>query len=603
MLSSGGVSDGQAAKLRAYECKQALKRARLGTNCEPSCLAYKRVLRSESPQASSTCQTLARAPPENQRAGTAVYARSLMSVQTSPEQLRGALILSKGHSDPKCPSHYHNPSCLTHAGRHGCRTDANSPGRDQRLVELAVQAHDEEILPGTDPHPPRLGCERHRVVPLGLGESDYKGGNHLGDHPRVLQAAREDWAACRSQYSPDAAHLQGVVQAGCIRPDDPRHCSQGIDPDGEWAAFSCLPFARTRTRSSAARRQLRLRPLRPDEQGVLPAELRLAGAGWQAGSVAGDGEGTAPGDAREEGHDTDGEHQQPHADGKAEGGTAIDDSGAEDAEQAAEGRQRGGGVGDGGRAGGQDEQLAITGAVGELGVSEYDVISLVMRGGGRKFPEFTRKFTCRAPLRKRILPTSTLTIDRAAAKRAAAEISSLQKQLATATAELLRVKSSFAREIKLHVRAGVRKTHVAADVAVYRDLSALKDELVLLRRAACTSTYHFNLPSRVAELQAAVAARDATIAEMMAKIAACEKSSTMTKRRFSNVTNTAKQHALELKKRADALKAKEKELKTRDAELKAMKADRLRLQADVDAAMEAATERGAAQAEAAMCAN
>eukprot|EP00965_Chrysotila_dentata_P020982 694778-Pleurochrysis_carterae.AAC.2 len=80
------------------------------------------------------------------------------------------------------------------------------------------------------------------------------------------------------------------------------------------------------------------------------------------------------------------------------------------------------GVGDGGRAGGRDEQPAITGAVSELEVSAYDVVSLVMLGGGRKFPHIPRKFKCCAPIRKRTLPSTVTFNKEAAPTRAAKEI-------------------------------------------------------------------------------------------------------------------------------------------------------------------------------------
>eukprot|EP00965_Chrysotila_dentata_P020981 694778-Pleurochrysis_carterae.AAC.1 len=121
-------------------------------------------------------------------------------------------------------------------------------------VEPMLTAHDRGVLSGTDPHPPRLRCERHRAVLLGLEEPDYPGGNHLeGDVTRaaaralleqevaplghwVLQAAREDGPGCRAQNSSHATHLQGVVQAGSIRPNEPCRCFQSLDLDGEQAA-------------------------------------------------------------------------------------------------------------------------------------------------------------------------------------------------------------------------------------------------------------------------------------------------------------------------------------------------------------------------------
>eukprot|EP00965_Chrysotila_dentata_P108876 3596623-Pleurochrysis_carterae.AAC.1 len=86
-----------------------------------------------------------------------------------------------------------------------------------------------------------------------------------------------------------------------------------------------------------------------------------------------------------------------------------------------------------------------------------------MRGDGAS--EAPLNFTCRAPAtRKRKLPTAT-KFDKKAARQATAEISSLRKQLASATAELAQTKRNFTHEVKMHVRAGVRTTRVATDAS------------------------------------------------------------------------------------------------------------------------------------------
>eukprot|EP00965_Chrysotila_dentata_P167648 5536498-Pleurochrysis_carterae.AAC.1 len=68
-----------------------------------------------------------------------------------------------------------------------------------------------------------------------------------------------------------------------------------------------------------------------------------------------------------------------------------------------------------------------------------------MIGGGRKFPTRPRQFTRCGPIRKRRLPTAA-TFDKAAACKAAAEISRLKKKVLANEKELRDVKNSFQRE-------------------------------------------------------------------------------------------------------------------------------------------------------------
>eukprot|EP00965_Chrysotila_dentata_P231891 6198623-Pleurochrysis_carterae.AAC.2 len=98
-----------------------------------------------------------------------------------------------------------------------------------------------------------------------------------------------------------------------------------------------------------------------------------------------------------------------------------------------------------------------------------------MRGGGLKYPALPRLHVCRAPIRKRKLPTKE-PFDLSAARLAAAAVSDLRQELASTSAELQQLKSTCKQTAQSAVRAGVRRARGApAEVAASHELVALKE--------------------------------------------------------------------------------------------------------------------------------
>eukprot|EP00965_Chrysotila_dentata_P184428 6088606-Pleurochrysis_carterae.AAC.1 len=136
----------------------------------------------------------------------------------------------------------------------------------------------------------------------------------------------------------------------------------------------------------------------------------------------------------------------------------------------------------------------------------FTSVCMKMIGGGRKFPERPRKFTCRVPIRKRLLPAAKL-FDKAAARRAPAEISRLKKEAGAKDEELRRLKSSFESEVDAHVRLGVRRARLADDDASYRSRAAqLQSELNNARQQIYDARHLVKQNNEVAQLRRDVAA-------------------------------------------------------------------------------------------------
>mmetsp|Transcript_5831 Transcript_5831/g.12743 ORF Transcript_5831/g.12743 Transcript_5831/m.12743 type:complete len:255 (-) Transcript_5831:2879-3643(-) len=238
---------------------------------------------------------------------------------------------------------------------------------------------------------------------------------------------------------------------------------------------------------------------------------------------------------------------------------------------------------DGGRRGGNGELFPL--AVGGMSTSPFDTVRLVMLGGGRKFPLRSRQFVCRAPIRKRSLPTIA-TFDQGAACRAAAEISTLRQQLASVTAKLQRTGAAFQHKVDVAVRNGVRKARIASDTSVYHNLAKLKDEVTSLRNAAYCQVHHTKLTAKVVMLEGDLAARDAELAKLMFSLLSYEKNDTLGKRRLANVSNTVGQHEAAMKAHKLELQSRDKQLRARDTQLKLMTVEVERLKSEVDAALQ-----------------
>eukprot|EP00965_Chrysotila_dentata_P109774 3627610-Pleurochrysis_carterae.AAC.1 len=249
----------------------------------------------------------------------------------------------------------------------------------------------------------------------------------------------------------------------------------------------------------------------------------------------------------------------------------------------------GGGVEHGGRGGGRGEPSLST-AVRSVGVN-YDVISLVMAGSSIGDPPF--KCAVRAKeIRKRKLPAGA-TFDKAAARRAATEISDLKKQLASVTAKLNQTKANFAHQVGVQVRLGVRKARAATDVSIHLELNSLKEELAQQRRVTSIKTHHNKLAERIAHLESELLARDAEIKRLNAVVAAGEKVEALGKRRLASVNHSAKQHSAEQEAREAALKKQAKELRAQEVKLQDKAAECKRLEGE----LKAAAAREAEQAE------
>eukprot|EP00965_Chrysotila_dentata_P042652 1415278-Pleurochrysis_carterae.AAC.1 len=86
----------------------------------------------------------------------------------------------------------------------------------------------------------------------------------------------------------------------------------------------------------------------------------------------------------------------------------------------------------------------------------------------------------------------------------------------------------------MHVRAAVRRRCIASDGSLYGELSALKDERVLLRRRARLERFHKNKHKRLAELESLLMARDKEIIKLTEQLLAHEKNEVLRKRRLAN---------------------------------------------------------------------
>eukprot|EP00965_Chrysotila_dentata_P078183 2577455-Pleurochrysis_carterae.AAC.1 len=251
-----------------------------------------------------------------------------------------------------------------------------------------------------------------------------------------------------------------------------------------------------------------------DVRTASPAELSLACAGGQGGGLLGDGGSTAARGARDEGPVEAGEKQQ-HEDRPSAGNASELGVNAEAAEDEEGEDGGGGGVEDGRRGAGGNGEPGVSTAVGWLGMSkdmsedEYDVVHFL---------------ACSA---------------------------CCSRAQVGAEAACYRHCGTGADEVEFHAREGdtraergasAEAARMAADASVYLELSALKDELVLLRRAANVKAYQFNLPQRVAAAEKQVAERNAKLLELQAQIAASEKNETLAKRRLSSITNQMEQH-------------------------------------------------------------
>eukprot|EP00965_Chrysotila_dentata_P040000 1328591-Pleurochrysis_carterae.AAC.1 len=129
----------------------------------------------------------------------------------------------------------------------------------------------------------------------------------------------------------------------------------------------------------------------------------------------------------------------------------------------------------------------------------------------------------------------------------------------------------------MHVRSGLRRSRIAADAALHKELSELRSELLSTRRDAYYAKSLRNQKAKVDELQSALGERDKTIGLLQQKLLALEKCDALQRRKLSNVSNIMDTHASKQKAREGELaqqlkdsKAELAKLRTlRDAELKA----------------------------------
>eukprot|EP00965_Chrysotila_dentata_P175722 5801076-Pleurochrysis_carterae.AAC.2 len=535
------------------------------------------------------------------------------------------------HTDAKCAANHCYKSDLAHTGEHGRRAHADGPRGDQRVIEPALPLHDEGVLAGAADHAQGPVFERHREVLHGLAKPQGGGGLCLGGklaretayplspHPvaqvecRVCEVAREDGRFGGQKRPLVAAKIQGLAQALCKRPHHTCYSIQdtGADrvrPDGAAPQLLLLERGPEALKSGGDRGN------QGDGGPELPREQRPAGASGEGPECLDDGSGAAARGARGESTNcTDGSDEQRDECCGEEGGSEFCWlAGAEEVGEARqeEGSRERGGVEHGGRGEGREPfTFAVIGLSVKVSLSvtseEYDSIKLKMHGGGRKFPDWPRQHVIRKPIRKRkkLLAGS----DAGAARKAAAEMADLRKQLEKAVAEHEQTKAAFAREMEMHVRAGVRRARITSDATVHANLSKLQAELLFLRRDARAARHLTNQKAKVIYLEATVAERDATISDLKQKLLALEKCDTLHKRRLSNVSNTLGTQQSEQKARTAQLKKQHKaeaqELQTklvaREAELKALSERSQRMQAEADdAAKLAKTEAKAAAARA-----
>eukprot|EP00965_Chrysotila_dentata_P172330 5687703-Pleurochrysis_carterae.AAC.7 len=284
MLSSGGVSDGQAAKLRAYERKQAAKRARLQALTHQSDGAKNHISGAKPPPTSLACQALA----------TAIGAGCLiLNVADSPLTYfkrslpgRGYVLLTVAFRSvfhvgetvqTATQGSQTHLTCLTPTGmsRTGDTQTPNAPPItisrviwrtpvDKDVETMAtVQAEVNASLSLHCRHMTKECLQEPMVTLRGLAGSgieryfcDWSSRKVRGatvSSPEQLHSllAKKQWhrwsagccnettrqnrGACGAQRFDDTARLQSLVQTGGIGPYRSRHSVQGARVDREHA--------------------------------------------------------------------------------------------------------------------------------------------------------------------------------------------------------------------------------------------------------------------------------------------------------------------------------------------------------------------------------
>eukprot|EP00965_Chrysotila_dentata_P257801 6213009-Pleurochrysis_carterae.AAC.4 len=144
-----------------------------------------------------------------------------------------------------------------------------------------------------------------------------------------------------------------------------------------------------------------------DVGSAVPAEPRPARTCGKAARRLGDGGSAANRAKREAGPHGGEQHEQRQGQEQGSGGEQEQ---AVCSEAGVDGDR--GGVGNGGRGGGQPRALSV--AIINVKLSTYDVISITMRGGGRMFPAWPRKLVFRASIGNRSRNSKTSTAAAAA---------------------------------------------------------------------------------------------------------------------------------------------------------------------------------------------